>query len=232
MFSKVYLAQTSREMEEYLPERAAYMACHFSPYSAGLSNIPQKIPESSILLLDDSMPIQGHDPNIVTEQLGELISRFSVGAVLLDFQREQTEDSNNMVSALVQALSCPVAVTKEYAAERGCPVFLPPPPVNMPLQAYLAPWLTQGVYLEIAPETLEINVTSEGCNTTFLPFGTAPTVPLEDKRLHCHYNVEVFPEKAVFTLLRTGEDLAALAEEAYGLGAHGVVGLYQELREL
>lgn len=232
MFSKVYLAQTSREMEEYLPERAAYMACHFSPYSAGLSNIPQKIPENSILLLDDSMPIQGHDPNIVNEQLIDLINRFSVGAVLLDFQREQTEDASNMVSALVQALSCPVAVTKAYTKEQGCPVFLPPPPVDMSLQAYLAPWLRQGVYLEIAPDTLQITVTSEGSKTTFLPFGTAPTVPLEDKKLHYHYNVEVFPKKAVFTLQRTGEDLAALAEEAYRLGAHGVVGLYQELREL
>lgn len=232
MFSKVFLAQTSREMEEFQPERTAYMACHFSPYSTGLSNTPQKIPENSILLLDDSTPVQGHDPNVVAEQLEELVKRFSVSAVLLDFQREENEDMWEMTSHILKALSCPVAVTEKYAKQQNCPVFLAPPPVNTSSQTYLAPWLKQGVYLELASNALQITVTNKGSTATALPFGPAQNFPLEDKKLCCHYNVEVLTDKAVFTLQRAKEDLVALTEEAYRLGVRGVLGLYQELSRL
>ena len=54
MFSKVFLAQTYREMEQFPQQNTAYMACHFSPYSKGLSNIPPYLPKGSILLLDEA----------------------------------------------------------------------------------------------------------------------------------------------------------------------------------
>ena len=232
MFSKVFLAMTSREMESTLPNRIAYMACHFSPYSAGLSNAPRQLPENSLLLVDDSMPVQGHDPKLVADQLKELAERFSVSAVLLDFQREQSDPATEMVSAILQVLPCPVAVTESYAKELDCPVFLSPPPINKALQDYLAEWLTQGVYLEVAPEMRKLTVTESGCEDAALPMNTDSALPLTDKRLHCHYGIEVFPDRAVFTLQRTKEDLAALAEEAYTLGVQGAVGLYQELSRL
>ena len=229
MFSKVFLAQTSREMEEFQPERTAYMACHFSASGKGLSNCPQALPSGSILLLDDSMPVQGHDPVTVTEQLQDLIGRFSIKAVLLDFQREWTAETDNMAAAL-QALPCPVAAPPVYAKGRACPVFLPPPPVNKALNAYLQPWLKRGVFLEIAPDAIQITVTEKGSVTAPLPCATQ--LPLENAKLHCHYNAKVLANKAVFTLCRTGQDLTELAQEAYRLGVLGVVGLYQELHGL
>lgn len=230
MFSDVFLAMTAGEMEGYLPKKAAYMACHFSPYSKGLSNLPTVLPPDSLLLLDDSTLPDGHDPETAAQQLTELVSRFSVKAVLLDFQNERTVESQKMVSSLVQALPCPVAVTKVYAKDFHCPVFLSPPPVNMPLNAYLSPWLQQGVFLEIAPEGLCITVTEKGSTALSLP--PMQGLPLHDSRLHCHYNVEVSTGKAVFTLSRTKEDLTALAAQACELGALGAVGLYQELSRL
>ena len=83
------------------------------------------------------------------------------------------------------------------------------------------------VYLELYAEGLEITVTKEG--SRFSPISSASPLPLADKRLHCHYRVTVFPEKAVFTLSRSREDLSALAREAEELGVLGVVGLYREL---
>ena len=51
-----------------------------------------------------------------------------------------------------------------------------------------------------------------------------------DERIHCHYDVEVLSDRAVFTICRYKEDLAALVEEAENLGVLGCVGLYHELQ--
>ncbi len=230
MFSKVFLAQTRREMTDELPDKLAYMALHFSPYSKGLSNLPQELPPNSILLLDDSMPPENHNPQTVTKQLTELVSEFSPAAVLLDFQRPKNAESEAMAIAILQALPCPVGITGIYAKDLSCPVFLPPAPANKALEDHLKPWLEQGVFLEIAPEALKISVTEQGSFTTPIP--AVQNLPLEDNRLHCHYNVEVFTEKAVFTLCRYKEDLLSLCLEAEKLGVFGCVGLYEELRNL
>lgn len=230
MFSQVFLAVTPGEMAVYRPARTAYMACHFSAGGAGLSNMPRMLPEGSLLLLDDSMPVQGHDPEVVTRQLNELIRKFSIRTVLLDFQREKMEETCTMVAAISQSCACTVAVTAAYAEFGVCPVFLPLPSANRPLGDYLKPWLKRGVFLEIVPEGLQITVTKTGSRSVPLP--PVADLPLANERLHCHYSVRVFPGKAVFTLTRTREDLAALVREAERMGALGAVGLYQELNGL
>ncbi len=230
MFSNVYLAATIREMEEFLPKRAAFLSCHFSSSGQGLSNIPQRLPENSLLLLDDSMPVCGHDPAVVVKQLRDLVAQFSVQAVLLDFQGEKDAQLESMARKILQAVPCPVAITERYAKDLGCPVFLSAPPADIAAEKHLSKWLKQGVYLEIAPSKMRIEVTETGCSKMPIPFEDADRLPLRHETLCCHYDVEVFPHKAVFTLGRTKEDLAALAEKAAELGILGVVGLYQELR--
>ena len=227
MFCDVFLAQTCQEMKQFAAEKTAYMACHFSPYGMGLSNLPDRLPAGSILLLDDSMPPNGHDSGVVESELKDFIGRFDIAAVLLDFQGEMREESMGIAQHLANALPCPVAVSEGYAKELGCPVFLSPTPVNMPLKDHITPWVQQGVYLEIAPMATRFTVTENGCTSLPIPF--EGELQLCDERLHCHYKVEVFPQKAVFTLCRTKDDLQALAEEARQLGVLGTVGLYQEL---
>lgn len=226
MFSKVFLA--SATAKPLLP-RFAYMAVHFSSFGRGLSNLPGSLPKGSMVLLDDSMEPMDHDPEMVTRQLAELIDRVAPTAVLLDFQRPITKQLQVMAEAIIKALPCPGGVTKAYAKELGCPVFLPPPPANKALGDYIGPWKKQGVYLEIAPEGLEITVTETGSSA--IPIFPVSGLPLEDKRLHCHYNVQVLQDKAVFTICRYKEDLAQLVQEAEGLGVLGCVGLYWELAE-
>lgn len=230
MFSNVFLAQTRREMTESSSHRIAYMALHFSPYANGLSNIPAELPKGSLLLLDDSMPPENHDPRIVTEQLTELVNRVAPAGVLLDFQRPATQALKAMAAGIARVLPCPVGVTETYATDLGCPVFLPPPPVNRALEEYLKPWRKQGIYLEIAPECVTVTVTNSGSNT--VPGPIVQGLPLEDKMLHCHYNVEVFPDRAVFTMCRYREDLASLVRKAETMGVLGCVGLYAELQNI
>ena len=224
MFSKVFLAGAAAK--PLLP-RFAYMAMHFSSYNKGLSNLPESLPKGSMILLDDSLEPADHDPEMVTRQLAELIDRVAPTAVLLDFQRPVTKELEIMAEAIIKALPCPVGVTEAYAKEFGCPVFLPPPPANKALGDYIGPWKKQGVYLEIAPEGLEITVTETGSSAT--PIFPVSDLPLEDKRLHCHYNVKVLQDEVVFTICRYREDLAALVQEAEDLGVLGCVGLYGEL---
>ena len=228
MFSQVFLAMTEQEMVSAPPNPTAYMACHFSAGGTGISNKPRVLPADSILLLDDSMPVQGHDPKTVVRQLNDLVSAFSVRAVLLDFQREPTAEAKEMAAAVLRECSC-AAVTPAYALA-GYPVFLPPPPVNKPLSVYLKPWETNRVFLELAPGGLEITITESGSRA--VPVFSPSPLPLSDNRLHCHYGVTVFPGKAVFTLSRSRKDLADLAREATELGVCGCVGLYQELNRL
>ncbi len=232
MFSEVFLAMTAAECKKALPNRVCFMACHFSPYSAGLTNLPTELPPDSMLLLDDSMPPADHDPKIVAEQLCELVRQFSVYGVLLDFQREKTEVSKAVVNAILQALPCPVAVTEDYAMDLGCPVFLSACPVNVPLDKYLRPWQKQGVYLEIAPGRTQITATEKGAEKAFLPVGETESLRFYDEGLCCHYKTEVFERRAVFTLQRSREDLEKLIGKAQDLGVTAVVGLYQELSAL
>lgn len=224
MFSKVFLAGA---VAKPFPERFAYMAIHFSPYGKGLSNLPESLPKGSIVLLDDSTESTGHNPDLIKKQLAELVKHFAPTAVLLDFQRPFTRELEAIAEEIVTTLPCPVGVTADYATELGCPVFLPPPPVNKALGDYIEPWKKQGVYLEIAPEGLEITVTETGSSAT--PIFPVSDLHLEDKRLHCHYNVKVLQDKAVFTICRYNVDLAALVQEAEDLGVLGCVGLYGEL---
>ena len=73
MFSDVFLAQTGWEINQHPTDKAAYLACHFSSYGKGLSNFPEALPSGSILLLDDSMPPNGHDSRIVEAELKEKV---------------------------------------------------------------------------------------------------------------------------------------------------------------
>lgn len=230
MESKVFLAVTEGEMAEFQPQNPAYMACRFSPYSSGLTNLPSVLPPGSLLLLEDSTPIEGHDPQVAAAQLEEIIHRFSPCALLLDFQNPVTAEGTKMVETLLQTLPCPVAVTEQYASSIGCSVFLSPPPVNKALQDHLASWQNREIFLEVTGDRQQFTVTEQGCSIAPLPAGAVYDTPRHDPKLHCHYHVEVFPGKAVFTLQRTKEDLLNMAQEALRLGVHSAVGLYQELK--
>ena len=226
MFSKVFLAGSGTFP---LSQRFAYMAVHFSAYGKGLSNVPEQLPKGSIILLDDSTAFDGHDPALVTSQCKELVEKTLPYGVLLDFQRPYSRQLQDMTEQLIAALPCPVGATENYAGVPGCAVFLSPPPANKALAEYIAPWKRQGVFLEIAPTGIEITVTEKGSETKQIPL--LSDLPLKDRRLHCHYDVQVLSDRAVFSICRHKEDLAALVEDAQSLGVLGCVGFYRELVE-
>lgn len=224
-----YLAMTAAEMQSVspLPGSLAWMACHFSPYSTGLCNLPTALPPGSLLILNDRTPIRGHDPERVCRELDEALRGLRCTGLLADFQHPPTRESMELVRCLTQKLELPMAFPPEYAAESTV-VFVPPVPTDIPIGEYLKRWKGRRIWLEAALSGQTIVLTPGGARYSADPF--PPELPgRRDAALHCHYTIEEKENAALFRTWRTEEDLFALLEEAGRLGVALSVGLYQEL---
>ena len=231
MVLPLYLALTAAEIPHIasMPNFCAYMACHFSPYTEGISNIPQTLPPSSMLILNDRIPCDHHSPDLVAGQLAATVEQLRCKCVLLDFQRPPEPETSIMVHSILQSLPCPVAVTEVFATGSSCPVFLSPAPLHMPLDAYLEPWQGREIWLEAALCQEQITVKNTG--TDFHP--VFPTQQLEggfyDQKLLCRYHTVISDDRITFTLFDTQDTLHQKLEFAHSLGVARAVGLYQEL---
>lgn len=221
----VYLAITAAEMEKNarLPPKPAWMSCHFSPGTKGLSNCPRELPEGSVLILDDSQPIQGHDPGEVRAQLCRILEKDRCRALVLDFQRPSGED---MVLQLKEGLPCPVIVSARYEGLSEGPLLVPPVPPHKRLSDHLAPWAGRSLWLELAAEGTQLTLTEAGIQIRdWIPEGTGTH---HHPRLHCHYDIALSPGEAFFRLQRRDGDLKELLNEGEGLGIIAALGLARE----
>ena len=227
----LYLALTPSEMAEadLSSCHAAWMACHFSADSPGLSNLPRKLPEHSVILLDDSYPPQGHDPVQVRRELADLCEFLQCAALVLDFQRAGCPETRSVVQAVAEDFPCKVLVSEKYAHSCSCGVFLSSPPLHVPTAEYLVPWKGREIWLEAAPDGEEMMLTKDGCTLSSLADVVVLSHPMEEPRLHCSYEIETGPDFARFRLYRDQEHLYRLLEEAETLGVTGAIGLYQQL---
>ena len=227
-----FLAMTAAEIRENykLPEHLGWMACHFSPYGLGLSNLPKKLPPDSLLILNDRIPIHGHDPEVILRQLETLIAQEGCAGLLLDFQRPDYKETNSLAAHLCRGLGCPVAVSESYAKELDCPVFLPPLPHHIPLKEYLSPWMDREVWLELAMDAEIITLSEDGCQISSLPAWNVPDAGFEEDTLYCHYHMKIQEDWVEFTLWRTNDDLEYILKTAEKLGIKTAVGLFQEFR--
>lgn len=230
----VYLAMTAAEISACgaLPATFAWMACHFSPGTQGLSNLPAVLPPGAMLILNDRDPIQGHSADLVACQLLDAVSRLECESVLLDFQRPPETASMAVVEALVRQLPCPVAVSEGFATGFDCPVFISPGPLHIPVREHLAPWQGREIWLEAALTQQTITVTESGAQYA----SVFPTDHLQDgfydKMLCCNYRTNITDSQVEFTLFDTPQTLLQKLELARPLGATRAVGLYQELSRL
>ena len=224
----IYLALTAAEMAgNPLPGKFAYMACHFSPCSQGLSNLPYPLPPGAMLILDDCNPINGHDPELIREQLSDFICKYHCEALLLDFQYQDVPEQAELAKLLCNALPCPVGVSEAYARGLSCPVFLSPVSPDKPISEYLRPWRDREIWLEAALDGIRLTLTEAGCTSE--PLRDFPENGQVDQKLHCHYAIETAEDTALFRLWRTGADLDALLAEAESLRVTKAIGLWQEL---
>ena len=227
----LFLAMTAAEIRanSTLPPRIGWLSCHFSPCGTGLSNLPDRLPPGSLLILDDLVPWHGHDPERITAQLQEAVERLQYSNLLLDLQRPGEAGTAAVAKTLADTFPGRICVSEPYAKGLDCPVLLPPVPADVPLEEHLRPWQGREIWLEAAPEGMVITLTRSGAERTPLPRWEVPECPQHDEALHCHYRIDLSPDRAVFTLERRAEDLHRLLEAADALGVRTAVGLFQEL---
>ena len=222
----IYLAMTAAEIEKnsVLPQQIAWMACHFSPYGTGLSNCPTQLPPGSMLILNDRTPVCGHDPQQVAAQLRELAETLQCSRVLLDLQRPGSAQTQQIVTAVIQALPCPVAVSQFYGQDLSCPVFLPPLPLLQTPEAYLASWKGREIWLDVAPEQATYRITESGCAK--LALDTDGGFSHTEADLCCDYGIAQTEDVICF---HVRQDIAALVRRLEGSAVTCLVGLYQQL---
>ena len=226
-----FLAMTKAEFRSNPPISSpiAWMACHFSPYGTGLSNLPEKLPPGSLLILNDRTPWWHHDPRQILYQLQQQLEALSCRGLLLDFQRPDVPEAAELASLLAKELPCPVGVSEAYAPGLNCPVFLSPVPLTRALKDHIAPWEGREIWLEAALECEEWRITEEGSTVTPLPCCVDKDDFFLEEHLHCHYRTDMEENQVRFILKRTREDMDDLLAEAAAWGVTTAVGLWQEL---
>ncbi len=227
----LFLAMTGWEIRKNaeFSQNIAWMACHFSPYGTGLSNLPNALPPGSMVILNDRTPVCGHDPALIAAQLAAVVEENQCMGVLLDFQRPDEQETAAIAEILVQELNCPVGVSHYYAQKLSCPVFLPPVPLHVLPEEYLAPWQGREIWLECALDGATITVTAEGSAVTPLPYPELENYRHRDANLCCHYEIDITEKRAQFHLSRTHDDLHDLLAIAEKINVTHAIGLFQEL---
>ena len=227
----LFLAMTGQEIHQNpsLPEKIAWMSCHFSAGDAGISHIPDNMPRNSMLILDDRIPYQGHNSAMVCAHLLDTVNRHRCSHVLLDFERPPTAATLPLVRQICETMPCPVGIPIDYANDLDCPIFVPPVPPHLTLHAYLTPWKNREIWLEVALDGSLATITDKGCQFTPVPY-PMPEEPMHHcTELCCHYHTAVSPEQIQFSYFRTSEDLIDLQNHAAKYGVTLSIGLYQEL---
>lgn len=225
----IYLAMTAWEYEtcSSLPEYPGWMACHFSSYGEGLSNIPQVFPAGGFIMVNDRIPPAEHDPDLIARQLLQCVDTLSPKGVILDFQRPYCENLREIADTILSALPCPVAITQAYCQNWNGSIFLPPLPADKKAADYLEKWRGRDIWLEVTKAGENLLLTKDGCRRMSSErFADQPV--FQDAQLNCHYCTQVTGNEATFSLWRTDEDLANMLECAETFGVSMAMGLYQE----
>lgn len=225
-----YLAMTEAEFScaEVLPVHPAWMACHYSCYGVGLSGLPERMPEGSLLIVNDRTPPSGHDPQIISQQLKQFIQQYRLTQVLLDLQRDGLTENHCLAQRLVQELGVPVAVSEKYASSLECPVFLDCPPPYRTLEACAKKWPGRELWLELAPEVGIAEVTAEGFIYKSIQQEVSTQFPFYDADLCCKYRTQLYDDRLQVTMKRDEEALKGLCLQAQTMDIHTFVGLYQQ----
>lgn len=232
MVLPIYLAMTASEIRlcNRMPTHCGYMACHFSSYGRGLTNIPQQLRVGSMLILNDRISPQWHDPLLICYQLAEAVNQLQPAGLLLDMQRPFDSLTCEIIHAIAENVSCPKAVTPAYLANWKEAVLLSPvPPYTLP-EEYLLPWAGRNIWLEIDNMGSKLELRENGCS--IFPWEADSPEPKQyDEKLCCHYNVELQDNFAIFTLQRSFQDTQNLLQKAKNAGVTLAVGLYQQWQD-
>lgn len=227
----MYLAMTAAEVSacKKLPEYFAYMACHFSSYGSGLSNLPAQLPPGSLIMVNDRIPFHHHDTNKIQQQLLELAFRLQPAGIVLDFQRDEPA-LLPLADSIISALPCPVAISDRYAKDLHCPIFLQPVPPHLSLSEHIHQWHDREIWLDLAPVSCQFTISETNSICTPL-LDIPPDLPFYDTERFVHYSITENQDTLVFSLVRTKEQAYQMLLNA-PTSVRFAIGLNQQLHEV
>ena len=225
----MFLAMTEEEIQSIspLPSNFAYLGCHFSPAASELTGLPPVLPPGCGIILDDRYPIPDTDPDAVAKMLSKHKPQF----VLLDFQHPPTDAAMKLAAALVK-LPCPVPMPPAYGQNLTCPLFLPPVLPHVSILEYLEPWQHREIWLELALDAIQIEITAQGSRITHFPHAQPQEQAHTDRMLHCHYKITRREDALSFYCYRTREDITALLHSPLPANVTHTIGLFRELGDM
>ncbi len=228
MALELYLAMTESEIREKSAPltRIAWLTEGFHRETGELEGISALCPEGAMLTVTDGGGLDGVEPDAAIQTLLKAVEDYQCESILLDFQRPGSQAAAELTKKIVSAVTCPVGVSEAYAVEGGA-VFLPPVPVDIPVEEYLSPWQGREIWLELSLEGKCATVGES--EVSWQPLCEPVSPPHEEEVLCCHYSLKTGEHEAVFTLSRTGEDMKKLMARAEAFGVTRAVGLFQEL---
>jgi hypothetical protein len=179
-----------------------------------------------MVIVNDRIPIFGHDPGRVASELLALAERFQISHIFLDFQRPGNKETASVVRAIAEALPCSVGVSEAYAQEVACAVCLGPVPPHLGVAEWISPWEGRPIWLEGAPVCRAYAIGEDGCSWEDVRPGGK--FPHWDEKAKCHYRIEISNDIVRFTLQRGSKELELLRNTE---GIECFVGLYQEFAQ-
>ena len=224
----VYLAMTAAEIYScrQLPHKLAYMACHFSAYGTGLSNLPQWLPPQAIVIINDRIPPVKHNRQQILSQLNELCRHLNPSGLLLDFQRSDP-CLDALAKLLVNELPCPIAVTELYAKDLSCPVFLRPAPAYLSIAEHIRNWPGRDIWLDVAPIACSFTIDEQESRYCEDPDLHA-RCPFYDQKRFVRYGISQNGNNFIFSLVRDADDSLKMLSTAPP-SIKCALGLYQQL---
>ena len=232
MVLPLYLAMTGREILAAQPSasRCAYMACHFSPYGLGLSNLPKALPEGAVILLSDRIPPGGHDAEVVVAQLEELVRQFQPKAIVLDLETAGNGFCRELAVKCSGISGAEITVAAAYAKDLPCSVFVGAGALWTPAEKLLKPWQGRKLWVEAVLQRGLVTVTDQGAGYEELPWEPPEEELPVDEDLQVAYRIRQTKDAVEVMLWRGKEQLPKWMEKLEQLGAEGFLGLYQQLR--
>ena len=226
----IYMAFTGAELDPMLQYngKTAWLGCHLSASGEGVATHPPSIRHCDLLVMTDEIPLEDHRPEIAADSLCTEAANLYCERILLDFQRQPTEESQVFIDCLLEKACIPVGVSALHAQNFSCPVFLPPSPLWASLENALLPWKGREIWVELAPEDGCVTLTTEG--SYYAECSAEGIFPFYDSALFLTYRTEVSSNHAKVYLHRGQSHLHEWLNHANMLGIHTAIGLYQQLR--
>ena len=182
-----------------------------------------------MLILNDRIPVHGHQPERIVRQLEAFIGQNPVTSLLLDLERPDNPLTQQIAAAICDALPCPVAVTEVYGKDLSCPVFLKIPPYES-VGHFCEKWEGRDLWLDAAMECARVRITEVGAEVLTAEAPADP-LPYFHEGLCAHYGMVLSDDHVTFTINRDRQDVVKLLEEAEKFGVTCSVGLWQQLKE-